>query len=305
MTAHDTGADREYGISRLVELVRRLRAPDGCPWDRAQTHRSLRRFVIEEAYEVVEAIDAGDPHHLVEELGDLLLQVLLHAQIAAEAGRFTLADVSRALADKLVRRHPHVFGNQAVASEADVRRLWAELKRAERKGRAGEGDEAGEGAGGDAPGEAGEEEVMSSALVRAFRLQERAAQRGLDWTDAAGARAKLEEELDELERAAAAGDGARVEEEFGDCLFALINVGRHLGVHPEVALIAANRKFHRRFRRVEELARRRGLRPEDLSAAELDRLWEEAKAAEASRIQGPSAEQRSGIRADARGGNRG
>ncbi|HEY8393741.1 MAG TPA: nucleoside triphosphate pyrophosphohydrolase [Thermaerobacter sp.] len=311
MTAHDTGMNRDHGVNRLVELVRRLRAPDGCPWDRAQTHRSLRRFVIEEAYEVVEAIDAGDPRHLAEELGDLLLQVLLHAQIAAEAGHFTLADVTRALADKLIRRHPHVFGEGAAASEADVRRLWAELKRAEREGRDA-GDGAGLGRGEEPPGEAGEVgeageagEAISSALVQAYRLQERAAQRGLDWTDAAGARAKLAEELEELDRVVAAGDPERVEEEFGDALFALINVGRHLGVHPEVALLAANRKFNRRFRTVEELARRRGLRPEQLSPEDLDRLWEEAKAGESSRIQGPSAEQRSGIRADARGGKRG
>lgn len=302
MTAHDTSADRDHGIDRLVQLVRRLRAPDGCPWDRAQTHRSLRRFVIEEAYEVVDAIDAGDPRHLAEELGDLLLQVLLHAQIAAESGRFTLADVTRALADKLIRRHPHVFGDEAAANEADVRRLWAELKRAERERQAGH-EEPGEEAGDKPPGEAGE--AISSALVQAYREQERAAQRGLDWTDAAGARAKLAEEMEELDRAVATGDPERVEEEFGDALFALINVGRHLGVHPEVALLAANRKFRRRFRTVEELARRRGLQPEQLSPAELDRLWEEAKAGESSRIQGPSAEQPCGIRADARGGNRG
>ena len=282
----------DYGIARLVELVRRLRAPDGCPWDRAQTHRSLRRFVLEEAYEVVEAIDAGDPQHLADELGDLLLQVLLHAQIAAESGHFTLADVTRALADKLIRRHPHVFGAATAATAGDVQRLWSELKRQEAAGRRQAGP-AGEG-GGRPVGESQAGRPAGSALVEAYRVQERAAGLGFDWTDARGARAKLDEELAELDQAVASGDPRQIEEELGDVLFILVNAGRHWGVYAEAALLGAVRKFRRRVRRVEELARQEGRELGELSPAELDRLWERAKSQESS---GPRAKNREGFMA--------
>lgn len=286
-----------YGFGRVVELVRRLRAPDGCPWDRAQTHRSLRRFALEEAYEVVEAIDEGDPRHLAEELGDLLLQVLLHAQIAAEAGHFTVADVCHRLADKLIRRHPHVFGEAEARNAADVQRLWTAIKEAEAG--AGDKDEAESDAGsGPAP-------WNPSALVEAYRIQERAARSGLDWTDPQGPRAKLDEELAELDVAVAEGDLRHIEEELGDVLFILVNAGRHWGVYAETALLGAVRKFRNRVRLMEEQAASHGRRLADLSPAELDGLWEAAKHQERGRIQGSSAEHKSGIRPEARGGKRG
>ncbi|ADU50227.1 MazG family protein [Thermaerobacter marianensis DSM 12885] len=342
--ASDAGPGGDpYGFGRVVELVRRLRAPGGCPWDRAQTHRSLRRFALEEAYEVVAAIDAGDPRHLADELGDLLLQVLLHAQIAAEAGHFTIADVCHALADKLIRRHPHVFGGVEADSPADVQRLWAAIKRAEAaaregvpageaagaggreggasaagvpEGQAGAGPAAGEAVAGPPSGAAGEpvpevaggrddEPWTPAALVEAYRVQERAARLGLDWPDPRGPRAKLDEELAELDAAVAEGDPQHVEEELGDVLFVLVNAGRHWGVHAETALLGAVRKFRRRIHQMEEQARRQGRTLEELSPAELDRLWEAAKARETGRIQGLSAEHTSGTRPDARGGKRG
>ncbi|GAB6877699.1 nucleoside triphosphate pyrophosphohydrolase [Thermaerobacter litoralis] len=303
-----------YGFARVVDLVRRLRAPGGCPWDRAQTHRSLRRFALEEAYEVVEAIDTGDPDHLADELGDLLLQVLLHAQIAAEAGRFDVADVCHRLADKLVRRHPHVFGEAEARSAADVQRLWTAIKAAEAAGggETGPGPASG-GETGTGPEDGGEpgagpedgEPWSPSALVEAYRVQERAARSGLDWPDPQGPRAKLDEELAELDEAVAQGDPARIEEELGDVLFILVNAGRHWGVYAETALLGAVRKFRRRVRSMEEQAARQGVRLADLVPAELDRLWEAAKDRERGRIQGSSEEHKSGIRPEARGGKRG
>lgn len=299
-------ANDPYGFARVVELVRRLRAPGGCPWDRAQTHRSLRRFALEEAYELVEAIDAGDARHLADELGDLLLQVLLHAQIAAEAGAFTIADVCHALADKLIRRHPHVFGDAEARSPAEVQRLWTAIKQAEAaQAEAGPAEAAA------APGRDLEDASPDvargapAALVEAYRVQERAARSGLDWPDARGVRAKLDEELAELDAAVATGDSRRIEEELGDVLFLLVNAGRHWGVYAETALLGAVRKFRRRVRCMEEHARRQGRTLAELSPAELDRLWEAAKAQERGRIQASSAEHTSGIRPDARGGKRG
>ncbi|HEY8552596.1 MAG TPA: nucleoside triphosphate pyrophosphohydrolase [Thermaerobacter sp.] len=294
-------ADDPYGFARVVELVRRLRAPGGCPWDRAQTHRSLRRFALEEAYELVEAIDAGDPRHLADELGDLLLQVLLHAQIAAEAGSFTIADVCHALADKLIRRHPHVFGGAEASSPAEVQRLWTAIKQAEARQAEAAAEQERD------PDDASPDAATGSpaALVEAYRVQERAARIGLDWPDARGLRAKLDEELAELDAAVAAGDVGQIEEELGDVLFVLVNAGRHWGVYAEAALLAAVRKFRRRVRQMEEQARRQGRTLAELSPAELDRLWEAAKAQEPGRIQASSAEHTSGIRRDARGGKRG
>lgn len=240
-------------VTRFVELVRTLR--ERCPWDRAQTHTSLTRHLLEETYEVLEAIDelhrTGDPGHLEEELGDLLFQVVFHTTLAAEAGAFTLADVATGIHDKLVRRHPHVFAGAATAN-------WEQLKAAE-KGYSSVMD--------------GMPENLPS-LLYAHKVQRKAASIGFDWQSAAGAWPKIGEELDEL-RAAMAGGGdgsAEVNEELGDVLFAVVNVARHLDVDPEAALRAATAKFRRRFAVVEAAAG-----GEALSLDALDRLWDEAK----------------------------
>ena len=252
-------------LARFADLVRTLR--DRCPWDREQTHASLSRHLIEEAYEVIEAIDevsadrAAYPH-LEEELGDLLFQVVFHATLAAEAGEFTLADVARAVHDKLVRRHPHVFGEVEAVTAGAVIANWEEAKRAE-KGRASLMD--------GIPG-------ALPSLLFAWKVQGRAASVGFDWPDAGGPMAKVAEELAELAAAAAAGDAPARSDELGDLLFAAVNVARHLDVDPDTALRAASDKFRLRFEAVERLATARGLRMPDLDLAGLDALWDEAKA---------------------------
>jgi len=243
-------------LARFVELVRTLRAR--CPWDQRQTHRSLTRHLLEETYEVLEAIDEVDAgpagyDHLEEELGDLLFQVAFHATLAAEAGQFTLADVARTVHDKLVARHPHVFG-----PPGEPMPNWEEAKLAE-KGRASVMD----GVPGNLP-----------SLLYAFKMQGKAASVGFDWKNAAGAWPKIREELDELEAALAAGDGAApaVNEELGDVLFSVVNVARHLGLDPEAALREAAAKFRRRFLAMEALAEAR-------EVPITDDLWDEVKAA--------------------------
>jgi MazG family protein len=251
---------------RLVDLMARLRGPGGCPWDREQTPESLRPYVLEEAYEVLEAIDQGDAHALRDELGDLLLQIVFQSQLAAEAGRFTVADVSRAIADKLVRRHPHVFGDVEVRDADEVMRNWRRLKAAERAAK------------GETGALAGVPRALP-ALVRAEQLGEKAGQVGLDWPDAAAVLDKVREELAELEAAIAAGDGADTERELGDLLLTLASLGRHLGVSSEMALRGAADRFVRRVERVEAAARARGADLRQLSAEERERLWSAAKLA--------------------------
>lgn len=252
------------GFARVMELVRRLRAPDGCPWDRAQTHASLRRYALEEAREVVAAVGGGDPAELCDELGDLLLQVCLHSAIAEERGAFTAADVASTLAAKLIRRHPHVFGDAAASDPQAVERLWAAVKAAEEAGR-----RAGAGARwlDRVPADLG-------PLGEAGELGRRAAECGLDFPDAAAAWAKVEEEAAEFREAA--GDGA-LEEEFGDLLFALVQAGRLLGLDAEIALLGANRKFRRRFAGVEDRfpGGREPMRAAGLAG--LDAAWNAAK----------------------------
>lgn len=256
--------DRE-SARPLLELVRRLRAPDGCPWDRAQTHASLRPYVIEEAHEVAEALDSGDPHRLREELGDLLLQIALHAVIAEEQGHFGWQDIVDSVTDKLVRRHPHVFGEAKADTPADVARLWQAAKSQERaQGRTSALD----GIPGGLP-----------ALQRAWQMGKRAADTGFDWPDLAGVWAALEAELQELTVEIEAGRSEGAAEELGDVLFTLCNVARFIGVEPEGALGRAVVKFSRRFRHLEDDVARRGQRIADLSDAELDRIWQDAKAA--------------------------
>lgn len=249
-----------YEIRDLEKIVRLLRAPGGCPWDREQTHASIRRNFLEEAYEAVEAIDEGDSDHLKEELGDVLLQVFLHACMEEEAGRFTLDDVADGICKKLIYRHPHVFGDTAVSGTDEVLSNWEALKRTE-KHQETYTDTL--------------EAVARSlpSLWRAEKVQKKAKKAGFDWDDAGGALDKLSEEVEELK--AAVAQGSNIAEELGDLLFAAVNVSRFVRVDAEEALHAATDKFIRRFARVEALA---GDRPmTDMRLEELDKLWDEAK----------------------------
>lgn len=257
----------------------RLRQPDGCPWDREQTHESLRKHLLEETYEVYDALEAGATPGLAEELGDLLLQVILHAQLAAEAGIFDLADVQASIARKIVRRHPHVFGDATAATAADVSRQWERIKADERDAAT---DLATDLAGDDGavPESKGALDGISRslpALAAGQEMQERAAAIGYDWPDIDGVLAKVAEELAEL---AAAPDATNRREEFGDLLFVIVNVGRRLGIETEGALRAANDKFRSRFRRVERMVAERGVAIRDLDFDTLDTLWDAAKAEE-------------------------
>lgn len=251
----------------LVQIVARLRAPDGCPWDREQTHSSLKPYVVEEAYEVVEAIDRGDSASLSEELGDLLLQVLLHAEIGGEENDFDLTDVVTGIAAKMVRRHPHVFGDVAVSGSRDVLANWETIKRAEKKD-------------GDGGMFSGVPKHMP-ALQAAQEVQGRAARIGFDWKDVQGVLGKVAEEVEELSKAE---DPLRTEEEFGDVLFALVNAARHMGINAEMALRSANRKFIDRFTRMEELALENGTKLARLELEQQDELWNQAKAEEKGKM---------------------
>ena len=252
-------------------ISNRLRAPDGCPWDREQTHESLRSHLLEEAYEVYDALEHGATPELAGELGDLLLQVVLHAQLAAEAGVFDMTDVWAAIATKIVRRHPHVFGESEARTAADVNRQWERIKATERAVAA---DETGAGA----PKSALDGISRSlPALAASQEMQERAAHIGYDWPSIDGVLDKVHEEV--LELVEAPDDVARAEE-LGDLLFVLVNVGRKTGIEVEGALRAANEKFRRRFRHVELAAAARGVALRDQSFEELDALWDAAKAFE-------------------------
>jgi tetrapyrrole methylase family protein/MazG family protein len=256
----------------------RLRHPDGCPWDREQTHASLRKHLLEETYEVYDALEGGATPALAEELGDLLLQIVLHAQLAAEAGVFDLADVQAAISRKIVRRHPHVFGDAVARTAADVNRQWERIKAGEREAAAAEAGGSGEGAGTPPPKSALDGISASMpALAAGQEMQERAAALGYDWPDIEGVLEKVTEELGELARA---DTPAERHEEFGDLLLVAVNVGRKLGIEAEAALRAANHKFRSRFGRVERMARERGVALRDLDFAALDQLWDAAKAEE-------------------------
>jgi tetrapyrrole methylase family protein/MazG family protein len=248
----------------LGYITARLRGPGGCPWDREQTHASLTPYMIEEAYEAVDAIERADDADLVEELGDVLLQVVLHSQLAEEEGRFNLADVAEAVNRKLVRRHPHVFGDVRVRGSSEVLRNWERIKRAEKAAPQG----------GTPPSALDGIPPALPALALAQAIGRKAAKLGFDWPDVEGTLAKVREEVDEL--GAAATDAER-RDEVGDLLYALTSVCRHLGIDAEDALRAAARKFAERFRRVEAYAQARNLDLAAMSIAELDALWEEAK----------------------------
>jgi MazG family protein len=253
----------------------RLRRPDGCPWDREQTHGSLRKHLLEEAYEVYDALEAGATPELAGELGDLWLQVVLHAQLAAEAGVFDLADVQAAIASKIVRRHPHVFGDAEARTATDVNRQWERIKADERAAAADE-------TGGDTLPKSALEGISASmpALAASQEMQERAANLGYDWPSIDGVLDKVAEEADELRQAA---NDAERSEEFGDLLFVLVNVARRRGIEAEAAVRAANDKFRRRFASVERAAAARGVALRDLDFAALDALWDAAKAEENAR----------------------
>jgi len=247
-------------FQRLLDVVARLRGPDGCPWDRKQTHASLARHMVEEAHEAVDAIHHEDWDHLSEELGDLLLQVALHAQLASEEGTFDARDPLRSIIAKLLRRHPHVFGEVQLDTPEEVIARWESIKAEER----------------------GEPSVLDGlaeglpALLYAFKVQTRAARVGFDWEEAEDVLPKLEEELREIEEALRCG-GGHLEEELGDLLFTLVNICRHYKVDPEIALMRSALKFGRRFRAMEEECSRSGRDMQEMTLEELDRLWEASK----------------------------
>jgi tetrapyrrole methylase family protein/MazG family protein len=246
-------------FSSLVDIIAQLRGPDGCPWDRQQTHASLREFLLEECYEALEALDEGDAGKLCQELGDLLLQIVLQAQIAKEAGEFELADVLTGINAKLIHRHPHVFGETKVESAEEVAHNWEALKQVER---------------------GAETSILASvphqmpALAYSQGIQRRVAEVGFDWKNLEGVIDKLVEEVREFQQA---GTGEEKAQEYGDLLFTLVNIARRLGIDSETALREANQRFYRRFTGMEELCRQRGLTFANLSFDQQNQLWEEAK----------------------------
>lgn len=255
-------------IEELLQLMSRLRDPEsGCPWDREQTFTSILPYTIEEAYEVAEAIVRGDRAGLKDELGDLLFQVVFYAQMAREEGSFTFEEVARTIAEKLIRRHPHVFGEARYHSAAEQAVAWEQIKTSERGGAAGS--------------------VFNGvpaalpALIRAVKLQRKAAQVGFDWSEPGPIFAKIHEELEEIQAEIRdQGDQQRIMDEIGDLLFACVNLARHLGADPEAALRGTTSKFERRFRRIEGWLKESGMTPEQASLTEMDALWDRAKAEE-------------------------
>lgn len=243
-----------------------LRGPGGCPWDAEQTHQSLTRYLLEETYEVLEAIDSGDPEHLKEELGDLLLQPVFHAAIAEEEGRFTIDDVITALCGKLIRRHPHVFGDMQIADSSAQVENWEAIKKAE-KGTA-------------RPSALSGVPPHLPALLKAQKITEKASRVGFDWNHADQVLEKVMEELQEFEEARASGDRCRMEEELGDLLFAIVNLGRFLTLDPEEALRKTIDRFQKRFRHIEESLQQQARTFSTAGPDELDALWEQAKSLE-------------------------
>lgn len=251
-------------FAELVETVARLRAPDGCPWDREQTHDSLKKYAVEETYEVLEAIESGEPSRLEDELGDLLLQVLLHAEIAKEHKQFDIANVCARIREKLQRRHPHVFGEVEVSGVDDVLHNWEQIKRAE-------------------PGYEDRKSVLDGvpkalpALMRAAKLSKKAARTGFDWPEVSAIVDKLREETVELEQAMASGDRAAIQSEIGDVLFTVVNVARYQSIDPEEALRDMLGRFTSRFGRIEQEAEAQGRNISDMTLEEMDAIWDQAK----------------------------
>ena len=249
-------------VARLRAIVSLLRSPEGCPWDREQTHESLRAGLLEEACEAIDAITKADDANLREELGDVLLQVIFHTDLAAERGAFTLEDAARHTCEKLIRRHPHVFGDSEAGDTESVLRQWEQIKREEKGATAS---------------------IMENipralpALIRAANIQKKAARVGFDWPDTAGVIEKFHEELAELAAELESGDPKRLEHELGDLFFTTVNMARKLGVEPELALEHANQRFIARFRHMEKSAAANSRKLEDLSLQDLEELWQEAK----------------------------
>ena len=258
-------------FDQLLDIMARLRGPDGCPWDREQTRATLKPYLIEEAYEVLDAIDTGEPRAMAEELGDVLFQVVFHARIAEELGEFAMPDVLRGLVDKMVSRHPHVFGDAAVSTSGEALAQWEALKQREAaaKGRTRSVID-------------GVPRAMPS-LVRAQRTQSKAARVGFDWPTALAAWDKVREEIEEAGEALAAGDQARIREELGDVLFSLVNVARLASIDAEDVLHGATEKFRRRFTEMEAELSAQGKSVDNVPQAELEQAWEAAKAAERRR----------------------
>ena len=244
---------------RLVDVMKRLRAPGGCPWDREQDFDSLKKFLLEEAFEVIVAINEGDYKNLAEELGDLLLQVVFYSVIAEERGYFDIVDVITGITEKLIRRHPHVFGDVRVKDAEEVRVNWEEIKSSEKEQQGYLLDEV---------------PSYLPALVRAYLLQYRASKVGFDWDDIKDVVSKVKEEVDELTKSR---NMREVEEEFGDLLFALVNWGRFKGINAEYALQLTNEKFSKRFRYIEDMAKEQGRRLKEISLEEMEKWWQESK----------------------------
>jgi tetrapyrrole methylase family protein / MazG family protein len=249
-------------IDRLREIVAKLRAPDGCPWDREQTHATLKSHLLEECYELIDAIDDQDDEALLEELGDVLLQVVLHAQMATEEGRFDFDQIADRIADKLVLRHPHVFGENKLSTSDSVLRQWEAIKRSEKQDRKSIID--------------GIPRTLP-ALAKAQKVQKKAARAGFDWPEAGDVLAKIREEISEME---VAKDTDELSEELGDLLFSIVNFARKRSLDAEDLLQTATEKFTRRFRAIETLAAEKDIQLSALSLSELDRLWDEAKRSE-------------------------
>lgn len=248
---------------KLVEIMKRLRSDGGCEWDRAQSHASLRQYLLEETYEVLEAISRKDPSSLCEELGDLLLQILFHAQIASEAGEFDIADVIGSISRKMIRRHPHVFSNATAKTPEAVSLQWDHIK-ATLENR-------------NSSSIIGGVPYTFPALLRGAKITKKASRAGFDWENTDQVLEKVDEEVAEMKSAITGGDPGDIEHEFGDLLFALVNLARFLRINPEVAMAEANRRFERRFRAMEQIASKSGVSIRDAGMETLDRLWEEAK----------------------------
>jgi ATP diphosphatase len=261
-------------ISRLIEIMAALRTPKtGCPWDLEQNFATIAPYTLEEAYEVADAIARNDLVDLKDELGDLLLQVVFHARMAEEQGTFEFDDVVFAITSKLIRRHPHVFGDARGATADEVKSLWDRIKAEEKAEQAARGKPAEAGALSGVP-------VGMTALTRALKLQDKAGKVGFDWNDPTAVLSKIREECDEIEAEIAAGDSEKAASEVGDLLFAVVNLARHLDVDPEATLRACNQKFVRRFAAIERALAEQGRMPQDATLAEMDALWDAAKAAE-------------------------
>jgi len=249
-------------LYRLQEIAKFLRSENGCPWDREQDSMSLRKYLIEETYEVIDAIESGASDKIVEELGDLLYQIYAHAQIADETGAFSMDNVAEGITEKLIRRHPHVFGDEVIHDGEAVANRWEQIKKEEKKGK---------------------ESILSGipshlpALLKAYRAQEKAARIGFDWTVINDVEHKLDEEILEFKEALASKDKDALFEEFGDILFTLVNLSRHIGIDPEDALQQSTKKFISRFQLVENSAKTRKKELSEMTLAEMDTLWDEAK----------------------------